>query len=468
MIEQKIGKEKIQPMNFRGRIICYRPGGNDTALILNETVDFLTKKAINDFFMGIYPNIEQVGFISLVSNDVQLNMAGGEFCGNATRSTADLALKSQPGNLTIKVSGVESTLKSGVTADGEAYAQMPVYSDISKVKKDPENRLGWIVEMEGITHYVDFNSEKITGLTNEEIKELAFLTIKEKGLENFPASGIIYVRELENKSLQITPVVYVKDIDTLFLETACGSGTCALGQVMAIKNQVSVYELPILQPSGEVIKISVEYKDKEFKYAQIQGEVKKLSEGIIRTDAENSFYIIESLNSKTFTDSLTRNNIIQLYKDIFKEEPYFESFTDGEVAGYFEEYIEKGIVLIARNKQGIVGFSAVLPLNTQQEISDLANQFGINSGNCQYVAELGVKKDSRRKQIGQGLIEELLLLLPNNVEALLRTAKANKSAISLYKKLGFSQVQGMEEVVKQNRIEGEKLEDQRIFMIKSL
>jgi len=468
MTEQKTGKEKIQPMNFRSQLICYRPGGNDTVLILNGDVNPLTKKVINNSVMKIYPNIEQVGFVFLMENKVQLNMAGGEFCGNATRSTADLALNSQPGNLQIKVSGVENVLKAGVTPDGEAFAQMPVYSNISKVKKDTKNESGWIVEMEGITHYVDFDSTKIIGLSDEEIKQLSISTIREKGLEQFPASGVIYVKKLGNEGLQITPVVYVKEINTLFLETACGSGTCAVGEVMSIINNRSIIELPILQPSGEIIKISVEYINRKFEYAQIQGEVKKISEGIIRIDKENSFYVIEDFNSEAFNDPLTRSNIIQLYKDIFKEKPYFESFTDEEVIGYFKEYIEKGKVLIARNEQGIVGFSAILPLNSQTEISNLASQFGVNIDNCQYIAELGVRIDQRRKEIGQGLIEELLMTLPENVETLLRTTKANEFAIALYEKLGFSRIQGMEEVVKQQRIEGKNIEDQRIFMIKSL
>lgn len=468
MVEQKIGKEKIQPMNFRSGIICFRPGGNDTALILNEITDPITKKTVNDSVMKIYPNIEQVGFVSFGEKGIELNMAGGEFCGNATRSTANLASKGRPNDLEIKVSGVENTLKAGITTKGEAYAQMPVYSDISKVKKDPENKSGWIVEMEGITHYIDFDSAIIEGLTPEEIKQLSLSRIKDKSLDSFPASGVIYVKELKDKSLQITPVVYVKDIDTLFLETACGSGTCALGQVVAIKNQQSVYQLPILQPTGQIIKISVEYNDGQFKYAQIEGQVKKLSEGIIRSDSENSFYIIEALSQETFENLPIQNTLVQLYKDIFKEEPYFESFTNEEVVGYFKEYIDKGVVLIARNDQGVVGFSAVLPLNFQPEISNLASKFGINPDNCQYIAELGVRKDNRRKQIGQALIEELLIQLPNNVETLLRTTKTNEPAIALYKKLCFSQVQGMEEIVTRNRTEGEDLEDQRIFMIKSL
>lgn len=468
MLERKNNEERIQPMNFRSKIICYRPGGNDTALIINKNVGLKIKKSINDYVMKIYPNIEQVGFVAVNEDEVRLNMAGGEFCGNATRSVADLTLNGQPGNLKIKVSGVENVLKAGILPNSEAYAQMPVYEDLSKIYKDSVSESGWIVEMEGITHYVEFDPTKITDLNDDEIKKLSFSTIREKGLLQYPASGVIYVKSLGSTGFQITPVVYVKEIDTLFLETACGSGTCAVGEILSKITKSSINELPILQPSGQIIKISVENIKSGFRYAQIQGQIKKLSEGVIRTDSKNAFYIVEQLDRKMFEDSSVKKVLIKLYKDIFGEKPYFELFTDEEVTGYFEEYIEKGKVLIARNDQGVVGFSATLPLNFKSDISNLASQYGIDTDNCQYIAELGVRKDQRRKEIGQGLIEELLLVLPENVEILLRTTKTNEFAISLYEKLGFKQIPEMKETVKQNRIEDMPLEDQRIFLIKSL
>ena len=62
----------------------------------------------------------------------------------------------------------------------------------------------------------------------------------------------------------------------MFLETACGSATAALGQILALKNGGSIKNLPIYQPSGIPIKISVDFDGKRFKYAEISGPIKIL------------------------------------------------------------------------------------------------------------------------------------------------------------------------------------------------
>ena len=58
----------------------------------------------------------------------------------------------------------------------------------------------------------------------------------------FPAFGIIYFQN--NK---IEPFVYVKETDSLFAETACGSGSIAFS-IMSNKSK-------ILQPTGEIITV---------------------------------------------------------------------------------------------------------------------------------------------------------------------------------------------------------------------
>jgi len=465
MLEQQKTKEITAITNFRSNIICYRPGGNDTALVISNIVDPLVKRTINNTLMQIYPNIEQVGFVSVKYGTLSLNMAGGEFCGNATRSTAYLALNGKPGELSIKVSGVNNNLRAGVDENGDAFAQMPILPEKDKVIKDPKSDSGWFIEMEGITHYVDFEPSQIDDLTPEEIKQLSLSKIQQKGLNNFQACGIIYVRQSE-KGFQIVPVVYVKDINTLFLESACGSGTCALGQVIAIKNGQSVTDLPVLQPSGGIIKISIVYEKGQFKYGEIRGPIDKISEGTIRTDKNSALYVIERLPLESFNKLGALNEIVSLYRAVFSEAPYFEEFSEDEVIDFFEEYIKKGVVLIARNDKGMVGFSAALSLTTQQELTGLASEFGIEQNNCQYIAELGVRKDVRRREIGQGLIEELLMLLPKN-NILLRTTSSNIAAIELYKKFGFSTIAGMEQIVSRKRTDEVSLEDIRIFMIKS-
>jgi len=68
--------------------------------------------------------------------------------------------------------------------------------------------------------------------------------------------------------------VYVKAVDTLFDETACGSGTCSIGIAIAHSHGVDTAQMDIIQPSGESIMFS--YKSGK---AYITGSVSKLYDG---------------------------------------------------------------------------------------------------------------------------------------------------------------------------------------------
>ena len=121
-------------------ITILRPGGNDTALVPGLNWTKIEMKLINDRIMNLYKNVEQVGFIDLKKPELQ--MAGGEFCGNATRSAAYLALKGKLGEINIKVSGVNKTLKAGIDLQGNTWSQMPIYEDSKLIKQNfPSNSL---------------------------------------------------------------------------------------------------------------------------------------------------------------------------------------------------------------------------------------------------------------------------------------------------------------------------------------
>ncbi|MBQ7653961.1 MAG: hypothetical protein IJS17_02695, partial [Clostridia bacterium] len=65
-------------------------------------------------------------------------------------------------------------------------------------------------------------------------------------LLNAPALGLMFFEESKNR---LTPLVYVPEADTLFWESACGSGLSAVGAYMAnITNRLS--KLSPKQPGG--------------------------------------------------------------------------------------------------------------------------------------------------------------------------------------------------------------------------
>ena len=98
-------------------------------------------------------------------------MAGGEFCGNATRCVAYLSLNSQPGEIKIAVSGTNQILKAGINPDLTVWAQMPIIKSFSCIKQIDDLT---IVNLEGITHVITYSPNKnVEALkTHKQIKFL--------------------------------------------------------------------------------------------------------------------------------------------------------------------------------------------------------------------------------------------------------------------------------------------------------
>lgn len=441
-----------------------KPAGNDTGLFPGVIRDGAQRKQIGDALQGVYPNIEQVGFVNLDPKNAELMMAGGEFCGNATRSTAYLALKGRPGEIQIKVSGVKNKLRAGVTPTGEAFSQMPIYPEPSRIKPDPKNPGNVTVEMEGITHYVDFNAGQIKGLSEDEIKTKARGEMAKRGIDKGPACGIIYT-EKNGDNLVIYPVVYVRDADTLYYETACGSGTTALGLTLAQQKGESVKDVPIIQPSGMTIKFSVDYDGQKFGYAQISGPIAQLNEGTLETTKGISYTVEQVTSEKKLQNTLKTLELRDAYRDAFGRPPYNEQFTDSEIDNMFRDYLHSGHVFVAMAEGKVIAFSATQPLSSEPEVGAiLTAQAGINPESW-YIPDLGVKAAYENRGVGKTLMQRALDAVPGDKAITLRTSVDNVASQRLYTKLGFKVVPGLYQNKTQTRTDGQEATDQRLFMV---
>lgn len=84
------------------------------------------------------------------------------------------------------------------------------------------------------------------------------------------AVGMILLEE-ENGKTKINPVIWVKTIDTIYYETACGSGSLATA---IYKNKVEGSEnSEIVQPSGYSIYIRLEKQSDTIQKAVVKGKV---------------------------------------------------------------------------------------------------------------------------------------------------------------------------------------------------
>ena len=253
------------------------PGGNDTALVLKTGYTFEEKKAINDAILKFDSKIEQVGFVD-TSKEPELQMAGGEFCGNATRSSAFFYLNGQPGKTKIKVNG-KDIINAGVYENGDAWCEIPLYHGDDVVLKRETGI--YQVKMNGMLSIViqeEIAKQYLKDKT--KLKEVAKQFIDKYELSGNEAVGIMFLEKVDR--LAIHPVVWVRDINTLYYETGCGSGTTATAMVEAFLKQRN-QKLEILQPSGLAITAEITIENGDIIKAVISGKV-ETSDTVVKID----------------------------------------------------------------------------------------------------------------------------------------------------------------------------------------
>lgn len=118
--------ETIQEILSIGEIKykIYNPGGNKTALVKGNDYSAIQKKLINKMIMEKDKTVEQVGFLSNKIN--RLEMAGGEFCMNATRCAVYEYYKENKKEINISVSGTNKELIGKVLKDNKVEIKLDI------------------------------------------------------------------------------------------------------------------------------------------------------------------------------------------------------------------------------------------------------------------------------------------------------------------------------------------------------
>lgn len=271
--------ERERPETLKRTAIAY-PSGNTTAIVFDQLL-YADRKALNESVMNAWksqnpnqPEIEQCCFVTLPRDPVavaRVEMFGGEFCGNAARSVAWVVAKGQDYAGLIEVSGVERPLEFKVS-DGEVKVEMPLPKDKTLVQRVAE---GALVQLDGISQLV------VTRRQDEQTpRELLADLLKSNkyDLSSQPAVGVSYYSQDSGKA---EFCVWVKDVDTIFDETACGSGTSAIGVALAAEAGKSV-SMDVTQPSGETIRTEASYAKGGIDKSFIAGEVTVLYDGEYR------------------------------------------------------------------------------------------------------------------------------------------------------------------------------------------
>lgn len=203
-----------------------------------------------------YLQAEQVGFLVAPKNKnsiIGLDMAGGEFCGNAALSVAayilyrDLCKNEE---FFIEVSGESLPIKCFVKKKSHniyySKVEIPpaVSSEDISFKINDTLMVGSLVELKGIAHIVlDYwPSNDVFEQIIKKVEAMEIVT---------DAIGIIPYKKIDDKIFEIKPYVYVKGIDRGVFERGCGSGSLALGIYLAREKGVTG-EIVVQQPGGTI------------------------------------------------------------------------------------------------------------------------------------------------------------------------------------------------------------------------
>ena len=224
------------------------PSGNTTVFVLSPVPAAQYGPVAREVMARL--EAEQVAFV----HHGRMDMMGGEFCGNASRSFAlwqalheadGLQLRPLAGQLKhqVQVSGAPEALTVALAGDGSDAYHARIHMPLPlRVVALEEPFLGpcTLVEYHGISHLV--MEERVP---HEEDPQTAL-----ELLDSLDAQcccfGLLYVEDGVMR-----PRVIVRDAGTDVWESSCASGTCAVAAALALRQGADV-TLELEQPGGSL------------------------------------------------------------------------------------------------------------------------------------------------------------------------------------------------------------------------
>ncbi len=222
-------------------------GGNPTAIrVLECTRDRAWYAEIGAALLAETSGFgaEQAGF--LIPSAGRFEMAGGEFCGNAARAAALLlsrltgqtessfAMSGCPGQVLARVNWRDSS-QADVTC---SFIGLRAELRATTVDLEEARLAAAVVDLGGIVHVI------LDAPFPADFERQQRAVVRQLGLSNRPAVGVGWIARAGGR-VTLHPVVWVRALDTLFYETACGSGSIAAA--------LATGSGEIVQPSGEPI-----------------------------------------------------------------------------------------------------------------------------------------------------------------------------------------------------------------------
>ncbi len=255
------------------RYVRLDPTGNLTCLVL-DPVEKAEEPGITARLMA---ECEQVAYLEAARDPrarARIRLMGGEFCGNAAMASACYLAERDgigAGEVLLEVSGAEGPVRCGVRKGEDAWegsAEMPPVLGAEALRA--EGHALTAVRMEGIRHFIAEGP-----LPNREGSEALLRRLAEHIPEE--AAGLL---RWNRERGEMRPLVLVKGSGTLVWETACGSGSAAVGALEALRRGDGETETAVRQPGGE-IRARVRVRDGRPETVVISGRVRLSPEKIL-------------------------------------------------------------------------------------------------------------------------------------------------------------------------------------------
>lgn len=250
------------------------PSGNETIFVLNPVAPALHSTVAARLLQPDCVGAEQVAYLTLTDGKpIRVDMMGGEFCGNASRSAAAYALMlsgRKEGEYSVSCSGCSTLLQAQASLRPEggynAYIEMPMPESIEAVILDVG---GWPsrfyrVALPGIVHFVHMAGD-IHAIDTNVFWQAVYDYASDEGLEAF---GLIL---FSPQTLTMIPAVYVAATQSLYWEKSCGSGSAAVAAALACMGKKDV-SCQVRQPGG-VLSIAATVKEGVLQSLYIGGPV---------------------------------------------------------------------------------------------------------------------------------------------------------------------------------------------------
>lgn len=192
---------------------------------------------------------EQVAFhvAPKMGGDGRIEMMGGEFCGNATRSYGYLLSKLLPDNpdsVRVEISGANSPLTVKIDAAlGRCETEMPLPTGNTMIEYGGETFSA--ICFDGIVHTI------VPGAPRSQAFVDGLLAAVRSAVDS-SAYGVMFL-----DGAQMVPVVFVCETDSMIWESSCGSGSMAVAALGAMIQQSGIYSCALQQPGGIIEAVAV-------------------------------------------------------------------------------------------------------------------------------------------------------------------------------------------------------------------